>query len=103
MTRNQIEYSARWQDEVTRVVNEVRELLKNGVALGDILIIHADWQGVDRLSERLRREFGAAATIDPKDAPKGNQIRVVTLNAATGLESETHGVKEGTGCRGPGA
>ena len=75
------------QDEVTRVVNEIRALCQSGVALGDILVIHAHWQGVDRLSERLQREFGAGAIIDPKDAPKGNQIRVVTLNAATGLES----------------
>ncbi len=75
------------QDEVTRVVNEVRALRGSGIALGDILIIHADWQGVDRLLERLRREFGRASVIDPKDTSKGDQIRVVTLNAATGLES----------------
>lgn len=75
------------QDEVTRVVNEVRALHQTGAALGDMLIIHAHWQGVDRLAARLRREFGTEAVIDPKDAPKGNQIRVVTLNAATGLES----------------
>ena len=75
------------QDEVTRVVNEIRTLCQSGVALGDILVIHAHWQGVERLSERLQREFGTSAVIDPKDAPKGDQIRVVTLNAATGLES----------------
>jgi superfamily I DNA/RNA helicase len=75
------------QDEVTRVVNEIRTQCQNGIALGDILVIHAHWQGVNRLSARLQREFGESAVIDPKDAPKGNQIRVVTLNAATGLES----------------
>ena len=75
------------QDEVTRVVNEIRALRENGAAFGDILVIHAHWQGVDILSRRLQREFGASAVIDPKDAPKGDQIRVVTLNAATGLES----------------
>lgn len=75
------------QDEVTRVINEIRALRQGGAAFGDILVIHAHWQGVDMLSRRLQREFGAAAVIDPKDAPKGDQIRVVTLNAATGLES----------------
>ncbi len=75
------------QDEITYVLNEMRELKQYGLSLGDILIIHADWQGVDQLLARLRREFGATSVIDPKDAPKGDQIRVVTLNAATGLES----------------
>ena len=75
------------QDEVTRVVNEIRELFKAGVTRDDILIIHAEWQGVDRLLERLRHEFGPASAADPKDVRKGNHIRVCTLNAATGLES----------------
>jgi hypothetical protein len=75
------------QDEVTRVVNEIRELLKAGVPPGDVLVIHADWQGVDRLLERLRHEFGPLSAVDPKDTRKGNHIRVCTLNAATGLES----------------
>lgn len=75
------------QDEVTRVVNELRELFAAGVKFGDVLIIHAEWQGVDRLLERLRHEFGPMAAVDPKDVRKGNHIRVCTLNAATGLES----------------
>jgi hypothetical protein len=75
------------QDEVTRVVNEIRELFTAGVTPGDILIIHAEWQGVDRLLERLRHEFGPQAAADPKDVRKGNHIRVCTLNAVTGLES----------------
>jgi hypothetical protein len=75
------------QDEVTRVVNEIRELFTAGVTPGDVLIIHAAWQGVDRLLERLRHEFGPQVAVDPKDVRKGNHVRVCTLNAATGLES----------------
>ncbi|CAG0937034.1 Putative ATP-dependent DNA helicase YjcD [Thermoflexales bacterium] len=75
------------QDEVTRVVNEVRELFKAGIRPGDILIIHAEWQGVDRLLARLRHELGPRAAADPKETRQGNHIRVCTLNAATGLES----------------
>jgi hypothetical protein len=41
-------------------------------------------RGVDRLLERLRREFGPLSAVDPKDVRKGNHIRVCTLNAAHG-------------------
>ncbi len=75
------------QDEMTRVVNEIRALHERGVALEHILVIHPDWQGVDRMLERLRREFGSAAVADPKKIPPGKHLRVCTMNAATGLES----------------
>ena len=75
------------QDEMTRVVNEIRALRERGVALEHILVIHPDWQGVDRMLERLRREFGSAAVADPKKIPPGKHLRVCTMNAATGLES----------------
>lgn len=42
---------------------------------------------VDQLLDRLRREFGLVSVVDPKDTRKGDHIRVVTLSAATGLES----------------
>ncbi len=75
------------QDEITRVVNEVKSLVASGVPMRHILAIHADWQGVDRLLDRIRRELGPTAAVDPKGAPRGDCIRVCTLNAATGLES----------------
>ncbi|MCC7359639.1 MAG: DEAD/DEAH box helicase, partial [Anaerolineales bacterium] len=75
------------QDETTRVVNEIRGLVQQGLRLGHILVIHADWRGVDRLLARLRTEFGADAAVDAKDNPRGDFIRVCTLNAVTGLES----------------
>ena len=75
------------QDEITRVVNEITALVKSGIPKKDILVIHADWLGCDRLLERLQRELGEAAAKDPKDAPPGDHIQVCTLNAVTGLES----------------
>jgi len=75
------------QDETTRVVNEIRVMLARGAQLGHILVIHADWRGVDRLLSRLRAEFGADAVVDAKDQARGDVIRVCTLNAVTGLES----------------
>lgn len=75
------------QDEVTQVLNEIRRLRDRGVPLEHILVLHADWQGVDRMLERLRQEFGSAAVANPKAMAPGKHIRVCTLNAATGLES----------------
>ncbi len=75
------------QDEVTRIVNEIRELLNSGAKLNDFLIIYAAAQGFNQLLSRLRREFGATAAFDPKVAVQGDYIRVCTLNSVTGLES----------------
>src|SRR6266511_2615309 len=75
------------QDEIAQVVNEIRELHARGTPHDHILVLHAEWQGVDRMLERLRREFGVAAVANPKAIAPGKHIRVCTLNAATGLES----------------
>jgi hypothetical protein len=75
------------QDELAQVVNEIRALRDQGVPLEHILVLHADWQGVERMLERLRHAFGRTAVADPRAAAPGKQIRVCTVNAATGLES----------------
>jgi len=75
------------QDEIAQVVNEIRALHTRGTPLDHILVLHAEWQGVDRMLERLRREFGVAGVANPKAIAPGKHIRVCTLNAATGLES----------------
>lgn len=75
------------QDEAAQVLTEIRDLHRQGVPLEHILVLHADWQGVDRMLARLRREFGAARVANPKTLAPGKHIRVCTLNAATGLES----------------
>lgn len=75
------------QDEITRVVNEIEQLVRQGVPRRHLLAIHTDWQGRDRLLERLQVKLGQAAVVDPGSAPAADAIRVCTLNSATGLES----------------
>ena len=43
------------QDEVTRVINEIRQLAKGGVPWGHILIIHASREEVRSILQRLHR------------------------------------------------
>jgi hypothetical protein len=76
------------QDESTRVMNEIRELVRAGVPLGHILIIHADPRETTRLLNRLRQQFGAEAAVDPGQVPdSSDRIRVCSLHTATGLEA----------------
>ncbi|KAA3663911.1 MAG: ATP-dependent helicase, partial [Chloroflexi bacterium] len=75
------------QDEVTRVVNEIEQLLQAGMPKGHILIIHADPLKIDMLGSRLAQKFGAETAVDPRYEPDQDKIRVCPLNAATGLES----------------
>ena len=75
------------QDEITRVVNEIAQLVECGAPPQHILVIHADWQGVDHLIARLDERLGPGSARDPKGTSRGEPIRVCTLNAATGLES----------------
>lgn len=75
------------QDEVTRVVNEIEQLIHQGVPKRHLLVIHTDWRGRDRLVERLRGKLGQAAVVDPGNAPAADAVRVCTLNSVTGLES----------------
>ena len=75
------------QDEVTRVINEIKDLHQHGIAWQDILIIHASRKETSHITTRLNKAFGFGTAVDPgKDTPQ-NQIRVCSLNAATGLES----------------
>lgn len=75
------------QDELARVVSEVRALVAGGAKLEHILVIHADWQGAQRALERLQAEFGAAQVAHPKAGADPDRIRVCQLDSATGLES----------------
>jgi hypothetical protein len=75
------------QDELARVVNEVRALLAGGAKPEHILVIHADWQGAQRALQRLQAEFGAARAAHPKAGTDPDRIRVCQLDSATGLES----------------
>ncbi len=75
------------QDEVSRVVNEIKALAHRGVPRGHILVIHAHWQGVESLLTRLNAALGPGAAVDAKQGPQPGCVRVCTLDASTGLES----------------
>jgi len=75
------------QDENARVVNEIEELIKHGLQKRQLLVLHANWQGVETLTQMLNRRLGPNSAMDPKDTYPGDYIRVTTLNAGTGLES----------------
>jgi hypothetical protein len=76
------------QDEMTRVVNEIRALVEAQVPPGHILVIHADWRETGRLIHRLRGALGEDLVVDPgQAADSSGRIRVCSLQAATGLEA----------------
>lgn len=75
------------QDEITTLVRAVEQLVQQGVPRRHILMIHADWDGRDRLLERLGQKLGPGAVVDAAQAASADALRVCTLNAATGLES----------------
>jgi superfamily I DNA/RNA helicase len=75
------------QDEIARVTNEVVDLVKKSCPKKHLLILHTNWQGVDKLIYAINEKLGNGAAIDPKETYPGDYIRVTTLNAGTGLES----------------
>ncbi len=75
------------QDENARVVNEIEAIIKQGMQKRHLLVLHANWQGVETLTQMLNRRLGPNSAMDPKDTYPGDYIRVTTLNAGTGLES----------------
>ncbi len=75
------------QDETSRVINEIRALIADGVPLDQVLVLHADWRGAREMLTRLRATFGAACAMRAHDGATVGQMRVCALDAATGLES----------------
>jgi hypothetical protein len=49
------------QDEVTRVINEIRQLAQGGVPWRDILLIHASREEIGPILARVNRAFGVGA------------------------------------------
>jgi superfamily I DNA/RNA helicase len=75
------------QDEITRVTNEIAAFASQGMPLKHLLVLHANWHGVDALNTNINRKLGKDKACDPKDQYPGDYVRVTTLNAGTGLES----------------
>ena len=69
------------------MINEIRQLQQSGVPWRDILVIHASREESSHITLRLNKVFGSKTAVDPGQDNPQNQIRVCSLNAATGLES----------------
>lgn len=75
------------QDEMSRVVNEIVALVKQGYPRKDILVLHANKSAAEKLIAALDHKLGKNAAMDPGSTYPGNYVRVTTLNAGAGLES----------------
>ena len=75
------------QDEISRMTNEIAALVRSGVRCQDLLVLHNDALGAERLIEAIDHKLGRGAALDPKDSHLGNYVRVTTINAGTGLEA----------------
>jgi len=76
------------QDEVARVANEVDLLVKQGFPKKHLLLLHTDGTGVKHLIQAIEDRLGKGAAIDPKETFPGDYVRVTTINAGAGLESQ---------------
>lgn len=75
------------QDEISRIANEVAELLQQGCPRKDLLLLHANGTGATNLIRAINHRAGRNAAMDPKETYPGNYVRVTTINAGAGLES----------------
>ncbi len=76
------------QDEIARVVNEVVSLIKQGFPKRHLLLLHTDGTGVRQLIQAIENHLGKDSAMDPKDTFPGDYVRVTTINAGAGLESQ---------------
>lgn len=76
------------QDEIARVANEVETLVRQGFPKKHLLLLHTDGSGVRNLIIAIEDRLGKDSAIDPKDTFPGDYVRVTTINAGAGLESQ---------------
>jgi hypothetical protein len=76
------------QDEVARVANEVELLVKQGFPKKHLLLLHSNGTGVRHLIQAIEDRLGKGSAIDPKETFPGDYVRVTTINAGAGIESQ---------------
>jgi DNA helicase IV len=77
------------QDERAMVMMATRKMIDEGARPGDILILHANSMAVRNLVTFLRDKMKDVSVVNLRDKieVKGNEVRVCSLEAATGLEA----------------
>ncbi len=74
-------------DEITKVQNEIEAYLAQGRRGREMLVIHCSSQGARSTLQRLQKRFGEQV-CDPRSPDASPEaIRILSLDAATGLES----------------
>lgn len=77
-------------DEITKVINELSAYLERGGCARDVLIIHCSSRGARQCLSRLQQHFGENKAVDPRRSEGNHEaFRVLSLDAATGLESRS--------------
>lgn len=75
-------------DEYTRTENEIDRYLEQGGKASEILVIHCASHGARQCLSRLQQKLGSERAVDPRQSnAHPDAIRVLSLDAATGLES----------------
>lgn len=75
------------QDEIARVVNEIRSYLAAGGSAEAVLVLVASGLRTKIVHEELVRTFGAACVEDAKQTSSRGKLRVCSIDGATGLEA----------------
>ena len=75
------------QDEITRLLSELRAYLAEGGDASSVLVVLANGLRTQVVLQTLARELGEARVVDAKATGTTNAIRVCGLDAATGLEA----------------
>jgi superfamily I DNA/RNA helicase len=75
------------QDEVTRIINEVRSYLDTGGKADAVLVLVAMGLRTSAVIGDFARTFGADAVVNAKDTSGRGKLRICSIDAATGLES----------------
>ena len=77
-----------YQEEINYVTTEIFNLVKkHNIPKKQILVLHANWEGVNRLLDSINKKLGRGSAKDPSEKNPGNYIRVTNLNRSTGIES----------------
>ena len=75
------------QDEILRTANEIRRLIAEGAAPGDILVIHCESAHIEPLLERFNAGSGTVPASHAQREPRLGTVRVCSINACTGIEA----------------
>jgi superfamily I DNA/RNA helicase len=75
------------QDEVNRVINEIRAFLGGGGNPAAILVLTALGKSTAEVANRLRHALGSEMICDARLAGGAGKIRICALDGATGLEA----------------